>query len=54
MMEFHRIRRAPLGHRAQRGGVAKHLSQRDVSANNLAAVLFCHSLHQAATGGDRP
>ena len=52
MMEFHRIRRATLGHRAQRGGVAKHLSQRDVSANNLAAVLLCHPLHQAATGGE--
>ena len=52
MMEFHRIRRAPLGHRAQRGGITKHLSQRDVSANNLAAVLLFHALHHAASGGE--
>ncbi len=52
MMELHRIRRAPLRHRAQRGGIAKHLRQRHVRTNNLAAVLLCHPLHHATAGGE--
>ncbi len=50
MVEFHRVRRASLGHRTQRRGVAKHLGQRHIGADNLASVLLCHSLHHAAAG----
>src|SRR5258708_29139948 len=49
VLEFHRVRRAPLGKRAQRGRVAEHLVERHFRLDRLAAGKIIHAQDDTAS-----
>src|SRR3977135_471048 len=49
VLEFHRIRSAPLGGRTQRGRITEHFSQRHLGPDNHRAGHFLLHLDHAAT-----